>query len=372
MWASRAKVGAVGDAGASGVPSTLAPGLKGPKGLSPRVAYSKVQTADPVVPEAGSTEQRSAKPPLPNVLDESARFDEGLMSSMAPRKTLNDMLKAASEGMATSYLRAKLASDAATSPKDGMDPEPGTEKEAALDPQYVLKLAKAGRQAVDVLGKLASGELQVMEASHRPPMNDDLGHGTHQPPKAGQSGDGGETTLKTDMHNPAGGGGTQDTAQDASKKASDDRIRGLLLTKKEATQEAPKAASFGALLKAAAEERAKKAADAMSGGGTTSTGGTTLKTTDSSEAGPPAKGKDAVPATAEQAAALKPRTAKAQQKADIAPVFSERAQTSGTDPVLNNAFEHTNEAGAKISSVTRNAAGRALLGKLAAMAGGAQ
>ena len=60
------------------------------------------------------------------------------------------------------------------------------------------------------------------------------------------------------------------------------------------------------------------------------------------------------------------RDAKADPKSDMADVIKEPAQTSSTDKVLDTAFDHTDEAGAKISSATRVAAARAILSKLAA------
>ncbi len=59
------------------------------------------------------------------------------------------------------------------------------------------------------------------------------------------------------------------------------------------------------------------------------------------------------------------RDAKADPKSDVGDVVQEPAQTSATDKVLDKALDHTDEAGAKISSITRVAAARAILSKLA-------
>lgn len=59
------------------------------------------------------------------------------------------------------------------------------------------------------------------------------------------------------------------------------------------------------------------------------------------------------------------RDAKADPKSDVGDVVKEPAQTSSTDPVLNHVFSHTGEAGTKVSSITRVAAARAVLSKLA-------
>lgn len=61
------------------------------------------------------------------------------------------------------------------------------------------------------------------------------------------------------------------------------------------------------------------------------------------------------------------RQAKADPKKDAGHVLAEPALSSSTDPTLNNAFAHTQEAGAKIAAdLTRVAAAQALLQKLAA------
>jgi len=64
------------------------------------------------------------------------------------------------------------------------------------------------------------------------------------------------------------------------------------------------------------------------------------------------------------------RDAKSDPKSDLGDVLTEPAQTSGTDKVLDETVEHTDSAGAKISSITRVAAARAILSKLAEEMGG--
>jgi hypothetical protein len=59
------------------------------------------------------------------------------------------------------------------------------------------------------------------------------------------------------------------------------------------------------------------------------------------------------------------RDAKADPKSDVGDVVKEPAQSSSTDKVLDATLEHTDQAGAKISSITRVAAARAILSKLA-------
>lgn len=64
---------------------------------------------------------------------------------------------------------------------------------------------------------------------------------------------------------------------------------------------------------------------------------------------------DAIAGSSEAATNITRREAKKQDKDDLRAFFSEPAQSSSTDPVLNQAFAHTSEAGAKIASDVANA-----------------
>lgn len=64
---------------------------------------------------------------------------------------------------------------------------------------------------------------------------------------------------------------------------------------------------------------------------------------------------DAIAGSNESATNITRREAKKQDKDDLRAFFDEPALTSGTDPVLNQAFAHTSEAGAKIASDVANA-----------------
>jgi hypothetical protein len=85
------------------------------------------------------------------------------------------------------------------------------------------------------------------------------------------------------------------------------------------------------------------------------------------QAGPPASGKERVPATAEGVADLTRRQAKSVPKSEMGAVIDEPMNSAAHDNVLQQAFSHTGEAGAKISSVqnVKLAAAKALLRNLA-------
>ena len=95
-------------------------------------------------------------------------------------------------------------------------------------------------------------------------------------------------------------------------------------------------------------------------------------TTEAGQPGPAATGKGRVPATAEGVADYVRRAAKAPEKTDMQRYIDEPMQSAADDKVLEHAFGHTNESGAKISSVqelSKTAAARGLMQKLAEAAG---
>jgi hypothetical protein len=94
---------------------------------------------------------------------------------------------------------------------------------------------------------------------------------------------------------------------------------------------------------------------------------TRLPTSVTGEAGPPASGKGRVPASAAGVAGLTRREAKSVPKAEMDKVLDEPMDSAAHDNVLQQAFSHTEDAGAKISSAqnVKLAAARALLQNLA-------
>ena len=85
------------------VQPTPAPGLQGPKGLSPRQNYSRVNTGLPPEPDAGGLQQKSIMP-----AKVGSAMSNQFSSATRPR-ALNDMLKTAME---STLSRSKIASEA--------------------------------------------------------------------------------------------------------------------------------------------------------------------------------------------------------------------------------------------------------------------
>lgn len=85
------------------------------------------------------------------------------------------------------------------------------------------------------------------------------------------------------------------------------------------------------------------------------------------QAGPAASGKNRVPGSADGVASLTRRAAKSVPKAEMAALIDEPMNSAAHDNVLQQAFRHTGEAGAKISSAqnVKLAAAKALLRNLA-------
>ena len=96
------------------------------------------------------------------------------------------------------------------------------------------------------------------------------------------------------------------------------------------------------------------------------------QTIEASTPGPGGKNKETVPTTPQSVAAFKRRDAKANVKAEMKQYLNEPMMSSESDKVLENAFSHTGEAGAKISSVQevdKVASARNLMRQLAESAG---
>lgn len=329
------------------VPVQAAPGLKGPVGITPKQTGSKVVTTSPEPTSLGLNQQNTPASPT--------KIGEAKMTAMAPRPTLQDMMKAAAAGIPIRTSRAKLAEEAARQIESST---PEVEKKASdtnSDTTYARKLASAGRYALELLKQATPGEgggaLPVSQAVSPAPISTDLGHSVVAPERKGAPPMEEQNKLKTNENELPGGGGTQHTSEPGSKgdlrKVGQDRIRSILL----------KTAAPGEHM--GDESISTSPAPATQPG-----------VMDATDPGPPGKDKDKVPATATEVANFKPRDGKATPKREAGTMLDEPMQSSRTDPVLQHAFTHTEESGAKISSVVKNAAGRALLSKLAEAAKG--
>jgi len=196
------------------VNSTPAPGLRGPKGLSPRQNYSRVNSGAPPQPDAGSAGQKSM-PPMGATMLPAKVASEGSMGTMSATPTLQDMVKAA---MAGARERVRLSQEAAVQQANFGEKTAGEkcsgcgkEKDActckdkgasagSISTEYAEKLAAAMEYAAPFVKSAAhmggsytlkaetqevgkgSGALHVMEAEASKPLPDHKGQGHHTVP----------------------------------------------------------------------------------------------------------------------------------------------------------------------------------------------
>jgi len=75
-----------------------APGLTGPKGLAPRTNYSRVNSGSPPPADLGASSQKGLPTDPQGLLPPKVAHYEVPMSSMTPRYTIQEMIKAAAQG----------------------------------------------------------------------------------------------------------------------------------------------------------------------------------------------------------------------------------------------------------------------------------
>ena len=124
------------------------------------------------------------------------------------------------------------------------------------------------------------------------------------------------------------------------------------------------------ILKIAAQR--KQAEDAINPAHISAGAAQAPQTSESDQPGPGGENKSLVPTTAQGVADFTRRDAKAPVKAEMKQYLNEPMMSADTDKVLANAFGHTGEAGAKISSVqevSKVASVRGLMRQLAENAG---
>jgi len=381
-------------ASAAPIPQTVispspAPGLQGPRGLSPRQNYSRVNTGTPGDVDAGGRGQKSIMPKVGSVM--SNQF------SMATRpRALNDMLKTAME---SALSRAKIAEEARHQLEkisSGSDEEGcrkcGKEKCScamgktssanSLPTDYILKLAAAGDFIVEQLSKEGAdlagsytltegkvspgtgpGALTVMETEPAGPAHVISGRTgeaktNKQPTTPGlqkaQANEHGATQLENDMDRAPG---TGDAATSGSTKNASAPVALLR-----------KLASGGVtapvgLIRA----MAKQAEDAINPAQISAGSAVEPEVTVTGQPGPAASGKERVPESAKGVADYTRRDAKSVPKSEMHALLDEPMMSSAHDNVLQQAFSHTGEAGAKLSSADHQvkvAAARALLSNL--------
>lgn len=162
-----------------------APGQTGPKGLSPRTNYSRVNTGSPLQADAGASSQKGMPPDNQNFLPPKIAHREVPMSgTMTQRYTIHEMVKAAAEGTldqaavtleAERQLANRGESTAAATKTASAVP---TLVQNSIPTDYVEKLAGACEYMLDELREKAAAEaasangpgkgpnaLQVLEAT---------------------------------------------------------------------------------------------------------------------------------------------------------------------------------------------------------------
>ncbi len=389
------------------ISSSPAPGKQGPRGLSPRANSSVVNTGAMDNPSigldakatppnaAGMLPQRSALPP-PQVPQKS----EVKMGSQQARPSVQDMIKAA---MAGSVGRQDIAREASRQ-AENLGEKTASSREVVVDDEKVasydavMKLAEAVEFIVEEFAKEAMpgegpGALTVMtspggaslpdkkgqSASHAVPMSTPL----QATPSSSK------TQMQNTMDHAQGAGQKQQTAmkgasktaaairEAAAKLASDkssgakplldhvgDNVKGLV---DKATGEEKKASIADRIRAAAAQ--IKVAEDAINPAHISAGKSTPPDTRESGESGGPSpSGADKVSSN-EKVTNLTRREAKAEAKSDMKAYVTEPALSASHDSVLQAAFSHTGEAGAKIASAmpgaVKTAAAKALLNSIA-------
>lgn len=151
-----------------------APGQTGPKGMSPRTTYSKVNTGSPPVLDAGASAQKSTPNRGMEFLPAKIAEQRGSMTTMHERPSLQAMVKAAMSG-SSNALKINLEASHQASVQSGSTKTASAKatNSNSVPTEMVHKLAGALRHIEQVILKEAEGvgpgegpgALQVMEAT---------------------------------------------------------------------------------------------------------------------------------------------------------------------------------------------------------------
>lgn len=368
----------MGAAAASPIPtpqiSTLAaPKIKrGPTGMAPMVSNSRVNTGVAPAMDAGASDQKSVAPMGASMLQAktASRHSEDRMGTMMGRPSVQEMIKAAVEGTAArlnlnaeAHHQMKLASEG--SPEDRPLPAPQRAQDEKTASTHVEKLAAALDYAALCVkeGSVGPGEgpnaLHVMESpggatiSHSsgqaipkniPPVNPPMQNGL-----TGSHG-GGTSLMKNDLDHAPGGPGHQRTALPGDHGSKTAAPISLILAKTAALK--------------------KKAEDAINPARISAGKTVAPDTRESGQAGPSSPQGSSMVGSSESVTNLTRRQAKAAPKAEMKAYIDQPALSAEHDHILQNAFSHTNQAGAKIAAqesadaVIKTAAVRAYLEQL--------
>ncbi len=406
-----------------------APGLKGPKGLSPKTNYSRVNTGSPPSSDAGAEAQKTSPPLGATMLPKVA--GEASMTTMAVRPTLQQMVKSAmAEGARNVGIRAealrqsamqKTAEDTCPKCKKSMgECKCEKAKEGSVSSEYALKLASAIEYGVDALMKQATdkakigpgmgpGALSVSKSVPEKTISHDFGQATpkNQPPmRPGEEKAPGAGKLETNLAKRPGGSekmlsknsapvelmqsmlsgqaaeGTPAVTENQPVEAVDPAIEAEAAAADATTQPpvvARKTASttFDNLVDYLLHGQKKEAEDAInpakikgSKGDKSALPTSAAEQPGGAPVGGMPKGPRKLVHSIEAAINFKPRDAYANRKEDLRKYVDEPPLSAKTDKTLQQAFENTGRAGTKISSATpedatKVAAARALISKLA-------
>lgn len=341
--------------------------------------------------DAGGSEQKSIAPAGASMMQgmqgKTAQLNEDRMATMMGRPSVQEMINAAIAGTAErmsltdeALHQMKLASescgkcgkspceckgDKEKSPKPVEDEKTASAQierlASALD--YAALLVKEGSVQIDAGASSGTGPgegpnaLQVMESPGGAAISTNSGQAIAKdiPPKnppmqkglTGPAG-GGVSLMKNDLDRAPGGSGHQQTALPGGP---------ALKT----------AAPYELIMRFAKEKRAE---DALNPAQVSAGRTTPPDTRESGQAGPPSPQGSSMVGSSQSVTNLTRRDAKAGPKADMRAYVDQPALSAEHDHILQNAFSHTGQAGAKIAAADsaqaaiKTAAARAYLERL--------
>jgi hypothetical protein len=338
--------------------------------------------------------QRSALPPpqVPQI-----KVSEVHMGSQVARPTVQDMIKAAMEGVVG---RAEIEAEADRQAENLGEKTASAQTAPSSEVSYdeILKLANAVEFIVEEFSTAAKpgegpGALTVMESPGGASLPDKKGQSaSHSVPMSTplqSAGKGPATQMQNDMDHRPGGSQTQQTSMKGSKHASAIReevaklagedkdlekkeTEGLNqvekgLEKAEKAHEQEKKASLADRIRDAAG--VKVAEDRINPAKISAGAAVAPDTRESGQSGGSSPNGASMVSSNESVTNLTRRQTKAEPKADMKAYVQEPALSSSTDSVLQAAFAHTSEAGAKVASAmpgaVKTAAAKALLNSIA-------
>ena len=400
------------------VSPTFAPGKQGPKGVSPRQNYSRVNTGVVPPPDAGAADQKSMAPRGAEMLPKRASAGEENMSKMTGQPMLQDLVKAA---MVEGASRVRVSEEARLQQEKtaeekcadcGMEKHSGacktkkasvgvladdggrTEKLAgALDflAEMLLKEGASLAGPHNLTEHLQTGPPGVSEATASKPLPDHKGQGVHVVPmhpgeqKAMKSEHGGTQMENTQDHAPElkhqqiqrnyGGKHASVGAFIKAKLASDEHekkeTKGLeevkkgLETAEKAHKSEPENKEGSAppmdLVSYMTQQVEKQAEDAINPAQIAAGKAVPPETSEAGQpggapAGGAPEGKTSLVASADAARNYTKGDAKAPEKKELQKYYSEPALSGEHDTVLRVAFEHSGQAGTKFGSAPEGGA----------------